>query len=184
MVPSIPPSAPTQHNVATIFQDAFSHARQLRFTPPTSIENAPNEACGVPIDPNFDGLYVWTNNVNTLSLQDSLADLHELCRQFKEHNIGIAALQQLNIDLSQASSHKRVCAVFDSHFDKQCTLVVLTTHIRSATTWKPGSTLIVVMPTWSPYVVSTFRDELGRWCSVTIQVKDREELVFYSLKKL
>jgi hypothetical protein len=89
-------------------------------------------------------------------------------------------LQELNIDLSQASIYKSVRAVFDSHFDKQCTLVVSTTHILSATTWKPGSTLIVVMSTWPPYVVSTFRDDLGRWCSVTIQVKDRKELVFYS----
>jgi hypothetical protein len=71
MVPLITPPAPPQHNVATIFQDAFSHARQLRFAPLTSIENAPNEACGDPIDPDFNGLYVWTNNVNTLLLQDA-----------------------------------------------------------------------------------------------------------------
>jgi hypothetical protein len=108
-----------------------------------SIDNAPNKAYGDTLDPAFDGLYVWSNNVNTLSLKDSLADLHELCRQLKENNIGIAALQDLQelniLDLSQALIYESVKAVFDSHFDKQCTLICSTTHIRSATNWKAGS---------------------------------------------
>jgi hypothetical protein len=35
--------------------------------------------------------------------------------------------------------------------------------------------MIVVLPTWTPYLVSRSRDDLGRWCSVTLEVK-----VFYS----
>jgi hypothetical protein len=48
------------------------------------------------------------------------------------------------------------------------------------TEWKPGSTLIVVFPTWAPYVIHKSRDELGRWCSVTLQVKERRQISFYS----
>jgi hypothetical protein len=133
--------------VDSIFRNAFSHTRQTQYTPLTSIENAPNEACGDPLDANFAGLYVWSNNVNTLSLNIGLADLHELCRNLKENNIGIAALQEINIDLSQALVYQAVKAVFNSHFDSQCTLVCSTTHIRSATDWKLGSTMIVILPT-------------------------------------
>jgi hypothetical protein len=109
-----------------------------------------------------------------------LADLHELCRNLKANNIGITALQETNIDLAQASVYQAVKAVYDSHFASQCTLVCSTTHIRSATDWKPGSTMVVVLPTWTPYLVSRSRDDLGRWCSVTLEVKTQRQLVFYS----
>jgi hypothetical protein len=70
--------------------------------------------------------------------------------------------------------------VFNEHFDKQCILVCSLTRIRSATTWKPGSTLLVIFPKWTPYVVARHKDELGRWCSITLQVKDNRKLVVYS----
>jgi hypothetical protein len=82
--------------------------------------------------------------------------------------------------MSQASIDRRVKAVFDSHFDKHCTLICATTHIRSATTWKPGSTLLVIMPAWSPYICARHHDDLGRWCSVTLIVHDQRQIVFYS----
>jgi hypothetical protein len=146
----------------------------------SSIENAPNEACGDPIQPDYPGLYIWSNNVNTLSLTNALADLHELCRQFKTNNIGIAALQELNIDITQNSIYQRVRQVFNEHFEKKCILVCSLTRIRSATTWKPGSTLLVIFLQWTPYVVARHKDELGRWCSTTLQVKDNPQLVVYS----
>jgi hypothetical protein len=38
---------------------------------------------------------------------------------------------------------------------------------------------LVIMPQWSPYVVSCNRDELGRWCSATLlQVKDQRQMDF------
>jgi hypothetical protein len=173
-------SAATQPSVDTIFRNAFSHAQQTQPITLLSIDNAPNEACGDLLDPDFSGLYVWSNNVNTLSLNNGLADLHELCHILKAKNIGIAALQEINIDLSQASVYQRVKAVFDSHFDSQCTLVCSTTHIRSSTDWKPGSTMLFVLPTWTPYIVSRSRDDLGWWCSVTLEVKAQRQLGFYS----
>jgi hypothetical protein len=84
MVPSISPSVHPRAGFEALFRNAFSADRRDKYVPLTSIDNAPNEACGHSIDPNFDGLYVWSNNVNTLSLNNELADLHELCRQFKE----------------------------------------------------------------------------------------------------
>jgi hypothetical protein len=180
MVPSISPSVHPRAGFEALFRNAFTADRRDKYVPLSSIDNAPNEACGDSIDPNFDGLYVWSNNVNTLSLNNELADLHELCRQFKENRIGIAALQELNIDMTQSFVYHKVKAVFDEHFDKQCILVCSTTAIRSATTWKPGSTLLVILPKWTPYVVARFHDDLGRWCSVTLQAKDHRQLVFYS----
>jgi hypothetical protein len=179
MVPSVTPTT-TPHAYENIFREAFTAARHRRFAPVTSVDQAPNKACGDPIDPNFTGLYIRSNNVNTLSLTNDLADLHKLCRHFQANNIGIAALQELNIDMSQASIYQRVKAVFDEHFDKQCTMICSTTHIRSATHWKLGSTLLVIFPTWTPYIVARQRDDLGRWCSVTLEVHDRRQLVFYS----
>jgi hypothetical protein len=140
MVPAVTPTLKPQA-FESLFRDAFTAARQKQFAPLTSIEGVPNRACGDPIDPEFDRLYFWSNNVNTLSLKNDLADLHELCRQFKANHIGIAALQELNIDMSQTKIYRRVKAVFEEHFDKQCTIICSTTHIRSATSWKPGSTI-------------------------------------------
>jgi hypothetical protein len=153
MVPSVTPT-PTNHAFDSLFRNAFTADRQRRFDPITSIDGVTNLACGDAIDPDVDGLYFWSNNLNTLLLKNDLDDLHELCRQLKAHNIGISALQELNIDMSKAYIYRRVKAVFDEHFDKQCTLICATTHIRSATNWKPGLTLLVVMPEWSPYIVN------------------------------
>jgi hypothetical protein len=180
MVPSISPPVNPRAGFDVLFRNAVLEARQAKFAPLTSIDNAPNEACGDPMNPSFDGLDVWSNNVNTLSLNNDLADLHELCRQFKEHRIGIAALQELNVDMTQYVVYNKVKAVFDEHFSKQCILICSTTSIRSETTWKPGSTLLVVLPRWTPYVIDHSRDDLGRWCSVTLQAKDQRQLVFYS----
>jgi hypothetical protein len=126
------------------------------------IDLIPNDICGDAMDASFKGLHVWSNNINTLSLTDDLADLHELCGYFKTHNIGIAAFQEVNIDMTQAKIFKRVKAVFDQHFQKRCILICSTTSIRSETSWKPGSILLVVMSQWAPYVGSRNRDELGR----------------------
>jgi hypothetical protein len=168
MVPSISPSVHFRAGFEALFRNAFSADRRNKYVPLTSIDTAPNEACGDSLDPNFDGIYVWFNNVNTLSLNNDLADFHELCRQFKEFRIGIAALQELNIDMTQTFVYNKVKSVFEQHFDKQCILICSTTAIRSATTWKPGSTLLVFLPRWTPYVVAGSRDDLGRWCSVTL----------------
>jgi hypothetical protein len=179
MVSSAPPSD-SRNGYESLFRHAFTTNRYIQFSPTTTPTSMPNEACGDALQPDFEGLYVWSNNVNTLSLAHELADLHELCRQFKHYNIGIAALQELNIDMTQTSIYRRVKAVFDEHFDRQCILVCASTAIRSETDWKPGSTLIVVFPTWAPYVIHKSRDDLGRWCSVTLQVKERRQISFYS----
>jgi hypothetical protein len=130
--------------------------------------------------PNFDGLHVWSNNVNTLSLGNDLADLHELCIHFKSYNIGIAALQEINLDLTQTKIYSRIKAVFNKHFGNQCTVICSSTPIRAETSWKPGSTMLVVMPQWTPYVTKITKDDLVRWCSATLQIKATKALVFYS----
>jgi hypothetical protein len=148
--------------MASLFATAFSrNQRNLQQQPPTP-DDAPNEACGDTMDPGFAGLHVWTNNVNTLSLSNDLADLHELCTHFQANNIRIAALQEINLDLTQMSIYKKIKAVFDEHFNKQCTIICSSTQIRAETAWKPGSTMLVIMPQWTPYITSTKKDELGR----------------------
>jgi hypothetical protein len=142
--------------------------------------NARPQCCGDPMDPSFTGLHVWSNNVNTLSLANNLADLHELCIHFKSYNIGIAALQEINLDLTQTTIYKQIKSVFDKHFDKHCTLICSSTPIRAENSWKPCSTILVVMPQWTPYITSTQKDDLGRWCSATLQIRDQKEVIFYS----
>jgi hypothetical protein len=38
----------------------------------------------------------------------------------------------------------------------------------------------VILPNWAPYVVARSRDDLGRWCSVTLQAKSQRQVIFYS----
>jgi hypothetical protein len=180
MVTMAPPSVNSRAGFEALFQHAFTTARRTQFSDTGTLDNCPNEACGDPMNAAFEGLYIWSNNVNTLSLHNDLADLHELCRQLKHYNVGIAALQEINIDLTQTYIYRRVKEVFDEHFDSQCLLVCSSTAIRSATNWKPGSTLLVVLPTWAPYVTTRAKDDLGRWCSVTLQVRDYRQIVIYS----
>jgi hypothetical protein len=82
--------------------------------------------------------------------------------------------------MTQTAIYRRVKALFDAHFDGRCILVCASTAIRSATKWKPGSTLMVVLLTWAPYVIKKSKDELGRWCSVILQLKDDRQITFYS----
>jgi hypothetical protein len=180
MVPSVPPSATSRSGYESLFRHAFTTSRYIQFSPTGTPTDAPNEVCGDVLRPDFDGLYVWSNNVNTLSLANDLEDLHELCRQFKHYNIGIAALQELNIDMTQTTIYRRVKVVFDTHFAGQCILVCASMAVRSETDWKPGSTLLVVLPTWAPCVTKKSKDKLGRWCSVILQLKDARQIAFYS----
>jgi hypothetical protein len=180
MAPSFAPSTNHRAGLETLFRHAFTSERYNRFATLSSPASPPNEACRGPLDPAFDGLYIWSNNVNTLSLANDLADLHELCLQLKSSNIGIAALQELNIDMTKTWIYTRVKEVFDEHFDRQRILVCSSTLIQSETNWKPGSTFIVVLPTWAPYVVARSRDDLGRRCSVTLQLHAGRQIVFYS----
>jgi hypothetical protein len=113
MVSSAPSSANSRAGYESLFWHAFTTNRYIQFTPTTTPISMLNEACGDAMQPDFEGLYVWSNNVNTLSLAHELTDLHALCRQFKHYNIGIAALQELNIDMTQTSIYRRVKAVFD-----------------------------------------------------------------------
>jgi hypothetical protein len=103
MVSSAPPSANSRSGYESLFRHAFTTNRYIQFTPTNPPTSMPNEACGDAMQPDFEGLYVWSNNVNTLSLTHDLTDLHELCRQFKHYDIGIAALQELNIDMTQTA---------------------------------------------------------------------------------
>jgi hypothetical protein len=165
---------------ASLFNNAFSpNQRHLQQQPPAP-DDAPNEACGDTMDPGFAGLHVWSSNLNTLSLSNDLSELHELCTHFQTYNVGIAALQEINLDLTQTKIYTKIKAVFDEHFNKQCTIICSSTPIRAETSWKPGSTMLVIMPQWTPYVINTKKDALGRWCSATLQVKAQREIVFYS----
>jgi hypothetical protein len=92
----------------SIFSNAFSNKNQQQCLLPDAIDYVENEVCGDALDAEFDGLHIWSNNVNTLSLNNDLADLHELCTIFKHQYIGIAALQELNIDLTQAYIYQKV----------------------------------------------------------------------------
>jgi hypothetical protein len=137
---------------ASLFENAFSPNQRHLQQQPSAPDDAPNEACGDTMDPGFARLQVWTNNVNTLSLSDDLADLHELCAHFQTYNIGIAALQEISLDLTQTRIYTKIKAVFDEHFNKQCTIICSLTPIRAETSWKSGFTILVTMPQWTPYV--------------------------------
>jgi hypothetical protein len=120
--PALPNHTPTPillQNARTewahLFRNAFSPRQQHIHQRTPVPDDAPNEACGDPLESNFDGLHVWSNNVNTLSLGNDLADLHELCIHFKSYNIGITALQEINLDLTQTKIYSRIKAVFDEH---------------------------------------------------------------------
>jgi hypothetical protein len=118
-----PPSVGIRAGFEALFQHAFTPAQRTQFSHTATLENCPNEACGDPQNAAFDGLYIWSNNVNTFSLHNDLANLHELCRQLKHYNVGIAALQEINVDITQTSIYRQVKAVFNEHFDSQCILV-------------------------------------------------------------
>jgi hypothetical protein len=110
------PQAPLRCEWQSLFSNAFSSSRQYQCLPPADIDTIPNDPCSDSLNTNFNGLNVWSNNVNTLSLGNDLADLHELCGHFKTYNIGITALQEINVDLTQASVYQSVKAIFDLHF--------------------------------------------------------------------
>jgi hypothetical protein len=92
MVSLAPPSDNSRNGYESLVRHAFTTNRYIQFSPTTTPTSMPNEACSDALQTDFEGLYVWSNNVNTLSLAHELTDLHELSPQFKHYNIGIAAL--------------------------------------------------------------------------------------------
>jgi hypothetical protein len=116
--PTPPPTAHLRPDWQALFTNAFSSSRQHRCLPTAALDSIPNDPCGDSLATNVSGLNVWSNNVNTLFLANDLADLHELCGHFKNYNIGIAALQEINLDLTQAFVYQRIKACRPNHSTK------------------------------------------------------------------
>jgi hypothetical protein len=92
--------------------DSF-HSNRIPSTPPTHIPSTahlhqrriastPNAPCGddFKIFPK-DGLRIWSNNINTLSLSNDMAAFRELCDRLHTHRVDIIALQEINLDTTQ-----------------------------------------------------------------------------------
>jgi hypothetical protein len=143
------------------------------------IEQPQNEPCGSTFDKDYTGLRIWWNNANTLLQQDDFAELHELCLTLTEYNVGIIALQEVNLNLNRPAIRTAIENVFNEHFGT-CKLVLSTSPCHSPTAWKPGGTLLVVLGTWSHAVTTTGHDELGRWCRATLAGRDGSLITVYS----
>jgi hypothetical protein len=133
----------------------------IHATQPT-IHQPQNEPCGSSFSKYYDGLRIWWNNANNLVHPDDYAELHELCLMLTEYNVGIIALQEVNLNLNRPTIRPAIDDVFNPHFGS-CNLVLYTSPSHSPTAWKPGGTLLVVLGTWSHAVAATGQDELGRW---------------------
>jgi hypothetical protein len=170
-----------------IFQTSLTPAtRQLspsgfplrEIQPP--IQTPQNEPCGSSFDKQYDGLRIWWNNANTLVQHDDFAELHELCLTLLEYNVGIIALQELNLNVKRPAIRAAIENVFNEHFGT-CKLVLATSPCHSPTAWKPGGTLLVVLGAWSHAVTDTGQDELGRWCRATLAGRDGSLTTVYSI---
>ena len=143
------------------------------------LQTPENPRCGSSFQRDYNGLRIWWNNANTLLQQDGYAELHELCLTLKEYNVGVIALQELNLNVNRLAIRTAIENVFLEHFGT-CKLVMATTPCHSPTAWKPGGTLLVVLGSWSHAVTHTIQDQLGRWCGATLSGTDGSLVSIYS----
>lgn len=150
--------APTTPRDPNVTRDTQPPLRQPR-----------NEPCGDPFSTDFNGMWIWSNNANTLLMRDDFSELHELCIALHAYSpaIGIIALQEINLDTLQTDIRSKIESVFKQHFGA-VRLVTSTSPIQAPHAWKPGGTLLAVVGHWSHSVLDTSADELGRWSRVTL----------------
>ena len=63
-------------------------------------------------------MWIWSNNANTLLMQNDFSELHKLCLSLQKHSpaIGIIALQEINLDTLQPNIRSKIESVFKQHF--------------------------------------------------------------------
>jgi hypothetical protein len=69
--------------MGNVFLQRFLYYPVVTMSPTSGYDLVPNNISGDAMDASFEGLHVWSNNANTLSLIDDLTNLHELCGYFK-----------------------------------------------------------------------------------------------------
>ena len=145
----IPNRRTTTANLSTEWTHLFQQELQTATTAPTPPHIArdnqppltapPNEPCGDPFTTDFHGMWIWSNNANTLLMLDDFSELHELCLSLKKYSpaIGIIALQEINLDTLQTDIRSKIETVFKQRFGA-VRLVTSTLPIQAPNAWKPG----------------------------------------------
>jgi endonuclease/exonuclease/phosphatase family metal-dependent hydrolase len=140
----------------------------------------PNLPCGDDFNiSSRDGLRIWSNNINTLSLSNDMASFRELCDRLNTHNVDVIALQEINLDTTQYQVTQKILRILKETFGA-VKLVTASTPVQKDTTWKPGGVLLAVVGSCSHRVTSTQRDPIGRWCSITLACRNKQSIRIYS----
>ena len=170
------PTSTTRPTTTTPTSRSIPRSRQHQ----QRIRSTPNEVCGDEFTKTQNGFRVWSNNINTLSLANGLAQFRELCDTLHQHHVDIIALQELNLDTTQLYVRQQILQVLKDTFGA-VKLITASTPTRTETTWKPGGVLLAVVGTSSHRVTSTQRDPLGRWCSATLTGRGNKQIRVYSV---
>jgi endonuclease/exonuclease/phosphatase family metal-dependent hydrolase len=154
--------------------------KQRRSLHQKRVVSTPNEPCGDTITTtSHNGLRIWSNNINTLSLSNGLTAFRELCDRLKTHNVDIIALQELNLDTTQFQVRQQILQVLQETFGA-VKMVTASTPVTKATTSKPGGVLLAMVGSCSHRVTTTQRDPFGRWCSATLAGRNQQDVRIYS----
>jgi endonuclease/exonuclease/phosphatase family metal-dependent hydrolase len=155
--------------------------KQRRSLHQKRVVSTPNEPCGDTFTTtSHNGLRIWSNNINTLSLSNGLMAFRELCDRLKTHDVDIIALQELNLDTTQFQVRQQILQVLQETFGSVKMITASTPVTKASTTSKPGGVLLAIVGSCSHRVTTTQRDPFGRWCSATLAGRNQQDVRIYS----
>jgi endonuclease/exonuclease/phosphatase family metal-dependent hydrolase len=182
LLPHPPPYTHTTHQPHThdIPPPQRPNPRRRQRLHQKRIAPTPNEPCGDDFTTtSHNGLRIWSNNINTLSLSNGLASFRELCDRLHAHHVDIIALQELNLDTTQFQVRQQILLVLRETFGS-VKMITASTPVTKTTTWKPGGVLLAIVGSCSHRVTTTHRDPFGRWCSATLARRNQQDIRIYS----
>jgi endonuclease/exonuclease/phosphatase family metal-dependent hydrolase len=184
-----PPPRHTKATLSTEWQAFFDQSfsapeNNATITPrtplPPSVFPPKNDRYGDPFTKDHNNTRIWFNNINTLSATNDFEELHELCTELLEYDVGIIALQEPNVDFTQYRLRDQCLKILHEHFG-MVHMVTSSSSIRAPNAWKPGGTLLAVVGKSCSRVLSSGSDELGRWTWITMQGSNNKSITVYNV---
>jgi hypothetical protein len=105
-------------------------------------------------------------NVNGLRFGPQGGDFIDLCAQMDISHIDLLGIAETKLD-TQNGIVAATCAKAARRIFSFSRVVMASSAIRYAGTFKPGGTALITAGCTTGRIATTFRDSMGRWCAVS-----------------
>ena len=144
-----------------------------RSTHLTSLNLRKNEPFGDVMTQKEDGTFrIWGQNFNGLHIDESGSDFMELCDEAATMQADLITGTEHNLDARKYYVRKKCVDTCMKHCNVgHYKLLMSSTAIAAATTFKPGGTLLLARGNCVAWIIEADDDYMGRWSYVRMRAK-------------